>query len=153
MVTDNWSYEDEWFEETNVLKVVKKYLESKGWNVIKFSEIKTDKGHDLEAMNGNDHLILECKGFPSDYYVSGSKKGELKRTNSKLQAHHWFTDVLYSVLKAKSKDPNVRIGIALPSVNGVYEKFIQEIQLVNKNFNIIYYLVGSDKLVSESAFF
>ena len=74
MVTDNWSYEDEWFEETNILKVVKKYLESKRWNVIKFNEIKTDKGHDLEAMNGSDHLILECKGFPSDCYVSGPRK-------------------------------------------------------------------------------
>ncbi len=44
--------------------MVKKYLESKGWNVIKFNKIKTDKGHDLEAMYGNDHIILECKGFP-----------------------------------------------------------------------------------------
>ena len=137
----------------NGLKVVKKYLESKGGNVIKFNEMKTDRGHDLEAMYGNDRLILECKGFPSDYYVSRPRNGEPKPANSKLQAHHWFADVLYSVLKAKSKDPNVRIGIALPSVKGVYEKFIQEIQLVNKNFNIIYYLVGSDKSVSESAFF
>ncbi len=50
VVTDQWLYEAEWFEETNVLTVVKKYLESKGWNVIKFNEIRTDKGHDLEAM-------------------------------------------------------------------------------------------------------
>ena len=89
-------------------------------DVIKFNEIKTGKGHNLEAMYGNDHLILECKGLQSDCYVSGSRKGEPKFTNSKLQAHRWFTDVLYSVLKAKSNGPNVRIGIALPSVNDVY---------------------------------
>ena len=149
MVTDNWSYEDEWFEETNILKVVKKYLESKRWNVIKFNEIKTDKGHDLEAMNGNDHLILERKGFPSDYYVSGPRKGEQKPTNSKLQAHHWFTDVLYTVLKAKSKDPNVKVAIALPSIDGFYEKLIGEVSLVNEKFNISYYFVGRDGTVSE----
>ena len=89
-------------------------------DVIKFNEIKTGKSHNLEAMYGNDHLILECKGLQSDCYVSGSRKGEPKFTNSKQQAHHWFTDVLYSVLKAKSNGPNVRIGIALPSVNDVY---------------------------------
>ena len=81
--------------------------------------------------------------------MKGARNGERNRTNPKLQPHHWFTDVLYTVLKAKSKDPNVRIGITFPSVNGVYEKFTQEIQLVNKSFNIIYYLVGSDKSVSE----
>lgn len=85
-----------------------------------YNEIKTGKGHNLEAMYGNDHLILECKGFPSDYYVSRPRNGEPKPANSKLQAHHWFADVLYSVLKAKSNGPNVRIGIALPSVNDVY---------------------------------
>ena len=53
-----------------------------------YNEIKTGKGHNLEAMYGNDHLILECKGFPSDCYVSGPRKGEPKLTNSKLQAHH-----------------------------------------------------------------
>lgn len=52
MVTDYWSYEDECFEETNALKVVKKYLKNKGWDIIKFNEMKTNKGHDLEAING-----------------------------------------------------------------------------------------------------
>ena len=149
MVTDYWSYENEWFEETNVLRAVKNYLESRGWNILKFNENKTDKGHDLEAVHSNDYLILECKGFPSKYYVSGPRKGEVKPTNSKLQAHHWFTDVLYSVLKAKSKDPNVKVGIALPSVNGVYEKLIREVSLVNEKFNIGYYIVGPDGTVSE----
>ena len=149
MVNDNWSYEDEWFEETNVLNVVKNYLENKGWNIVKFSEMKTDKGHDLEAKNGKDTLVLECKGFPSEYYVKGARKGERSRTNPKLQAHHWLTDVLYTVLKAKSKDPNVKVAIALPSIDGFYEKLIGEVSIVNEKFNISYYFVRRDGTVSE----
>ena len=38
------------------------------------------------------------------------------------------------------------------SFNDVFEKFIQGIHLVNKNFNTTYYLLGSDKSVSESTF-
>ena len=111
--------------------------------------MKTNKGHDLEAINGKDNLILECKGFPSEYCVNGPRKGERNRTNSRLQAHHWFTDVLYTVLKAKSKDPTVKIAIAFPSVNGVYEKLIGEVSLVNEKFNISYYFVIPDGTVSE----
>lgn len=40
--------------------VVKKYFEGKVWNIIKFNEMKTDKGHELKSMNGKDSLILKC---------------------------------------------------------------------------------------------
>jgi thymidylate kinase len=44
-----WSYENEWFEETNVARKIKEYLERKGYKIIKFNENKRSKGHDIIA--------------------------------------------------------------------------------------------------------
>jgi Holliday junction resolvase len=56
-----------------LINFLSKYLDNKGWNIVKFNEMNADRGHDLEATNGKDNLILECKGFPSEYYVNGSR--------------------------------------------------------------------------------
>lgn len=78
-MTKEWAYEDEWFEETNVSRKVKDFLVKKGYQIIKFNEDKRKRGADIIAINriNNQKLIVEVKGFPSDKYVRGEKKGNL----------------------------------------------------------------------------
>jgi len=78
-----WSYEEEWFEETNVAKKIREYLERNEWKIIKFSENKRQRGPDIIALKDNRKLIIEVKGFPSKKYVRGEKKGQLKPTPPK----------------------------------------------------------------------
>lgn len=46
-MTEEWRYEDEWFEETNVNRKIKNALESAGYRITKFNEDKREKGHDI----------------------------------------------------------------------------------------------------------
>ena len=38
-----YSYEDEWFEETNVAEKIKKFLEKNGWEIKKFNKDKRER--------------------------------------------------------------------------------------------------------------
>ena len=60
-----WSYEQEWYEETNIARKIKEFLQNKGWAIIKFNEDKRQKGPDIIALRDDKKLIIEVKGFPS----------------------------------------------------------------------------------------
>ena len=125
-----WSYEQEWYEETNVARKIRDFLESKGWVILKFNEDKRQKGPDIIAMKNHKKLIVEVKGYPSRKYVKGEKKGELKPTHPSSQAAHWFAEALLSVVKEKSKDREVDIGIGLPKFPR-YLKLMREVSILS----------------------
>jgi len=125
-----WTYEKEWFEETNVSLKIKDYLKSSGYIVTKFNADKTEKGHDIEAIKDTKKIIIEVKGYPSDKYVSGPNKGKRKPTNPRLQAAHWFAEALFSLLQAKNEKPDIIIAFAFP-------KFERYINLLNSIKNIM----------------
>lgn len=130
-----WSYENEWFEETNVSKAIVKFLKSNGYEIKKFNEDKRQKGHDIEATKAGVKLVLEVKGYPSDKYVRGPNKGKKKPTNPKLQAKHWLSEALLSLLIAKGEDPSCRIAIGLPKCErydelvGKLDYFLSKLQV------------------------
>lgn len=135
-----WRYEDEWFEETNVSIKIKEFLESKDYDILKFSFDKTEKGHDIEATKEGEHFILEVKGYPSDKYVSGPNKGLKKRTNPKLQAEHWFAEALLSLVIAKSKELKCHICMGLPDMLK-YRELINKSKILQERLSISYFLV------------
>ena len=120
-----WSYEQEWYEETNVARKIRDFLRKKGWIIIKFNENKRQRGPDIVAVKDNKKIIIEVKGYPSKRYVKGEKKGKLKPTPPNLQATHWFAEAIFSVIREKSKDKTIKIGIGLP-------KFPRYLKLINE---------------------
>jgi len=140
---EDWTYEDEWFEETNVAMKIRDFLKSNRYRIIKFNKDKREKGHDIEAMKDGREIIIEVKGYPSDKYVSGPNKGMKKPTNPNLQAKHWFGEALLALLKAKSKNPPCKIAIGLPKFR-IYEKLLEEINYVIKKLEIGYVLVDKN---------
>ncbi len=142
------SYENEWFEEGNVCRKIKEFLESRGFVVTKFNENKKMKGHDIEAEKDNKTFIFEVKGYPSVNYVIGPEKGKKKPTKPKLQAKHWFGEAIHALIKAKSKNPNVIICIGLPDdEEHTYCRLIGEIQLFTILFGLICVFVDKDGTV------
>jgi len=113
---DSWQYEDEWFEETNVSTKIRDYLASAGYQILKFNEDKTKKGHDIEAKKDGVMMVVEVKGYPSDKYVRGDNKGQKKPTHPKLQVKHWFSEALLTLLFAKCNDWDTNISFGLPDL-------------------------------------
>jgi Holliday junction resolvase-like predicted endonuclease len=146
---ENWNYEDEWFEETNVSNKIKKYLEEHGCKILKFNYDKRQKGHDIEIIKDGIKTIIEVKGYPSTKYVSGADKGKKKPTNPKLQAKHWFSEALLSLLIAKCKDwDNTSIALGLPRFEK-YEELYLKMKPFNEKTGIKYYFVNKSGTVEE----
>lgn len=139
MVGD-WRYEDEWFEETNVSRKIKNALESADYRITKFNEDKREKGHDIEAIKDGLEIIVEVKGFPSDKYVGGPKRGRKKPTNPNLQAKHWLGEALLTLLMAKSENPDSKIVIGLPDFR-IYKVLLEKVKFVMGKLEIGYILV------------
>jgi hypothetical protein len=113
----DYDHTKDWFYEGNVSKHIVDFLEKSKYNVIKHNSNKiSDRGIDIIAeLNGNTELI-EVKGYPTEYYTKGDKKGQKKPTNPKLQAKHWFSEaILSSVFNyADIKYKNKVIALGLP---------------------------------------
>jgi len=138
-----WSYEQEWFEETNVARKIRSFLEKQGWRIIKFNEDKRRKGPDVVAVKGDRKLVIEVKGYPSTRYVRGEKKGKLKPTHPNLQAKHWFSEALLSVIRVKSRNPMVEIGIGLPKFQK-YVQLISDVEILKECLGVKFYIVKED---------
>ena len=102
---------------------------------MKFNEDKTKKGHDIEAEKDGIMLVVEVKGYPSDKYVSGDRKGRKKPTPPSLQAKHWFSEALLTLLFAKCSDWDTKISFGLPDFPK-YRELIVKIAPMMKNAEI-----------------
>jgi len=143
-----WNYEDEWFEETNVSINIRDYLSEKGHKIIKFNIDKRQKGHDIITIKEGVKTIIEVKGYPSDKYVRGKNKGEKKPTPSNLQAKHWFSEGLLSLLLAKCDDWDITIALGLPKFRK-YEELIKKIEPLKEKIGLKCYFVSGTGDVEE----
>ena len=143
---DEWSYEREWFEEQNISKVIRNYLDTNNYHIIKYNENKRARGYDIIAEKDGRKLIVEVKGFPSDKYVRGPKKGQKKPTSPNLQAKHWFSEALLSLIIAKSENPEISISLGLPNI-AKYKELLSKIEYFRQKFDLKCYLVDSNQIV------
>ena len=142
----DWKYEDEWFEEGNISLLIKTFLERNGYKILRFNQDKRERGHDIEAAKGKELIVVECKGYPSDRYVDGPKKGQKKPTNPKLQSMHWFSDALFHLVIAKSENPKTTIALGLPD-KPKYHEYLGKIAYFKEQFGLVCYFVNEDKRV------
>lgn len=144
---ENWEPEDDWYYESNIQDRVKEYYISKGWELK--SEAKTQKrnpGPDLLMQKNNMIMRIEVKGYPSDKYVSGDKKGFKKtKTTPSTQARHWFSEVLTTLILAKCKKPNLKIVMVLPDFKS-YTNKIDEIKWLRKKINFDILVVSKNEI-------
>jgi len=141
---DYWRYENEWFEETNVARKIVDWLRRDGWILLKFNEDKRQRGPDIIAIKEGRRMIVEVKGYPSDRYVRGEKKGQKKPTHPDPQARHWFAEALLSIIRRKHKEPNSIVAIGLPRKH-IYEKLTEEVRdVLRKCSNLLFIFVYED---------
>ena len=141
-LSSEWIYEKEWFEETNVARKIRDYLVSSGWRILKFNEDKRQRGPDIIAEKEEKKIIIEVKGYPSDKYVKGVKKGLKKPTPPNLQARHWFAEALLAAIRSKYREPRSIIAIGLPKIR-IYEKLVEEIRAVLRDYITLQFILVS----------
>jgi Holliday junction resolvase-like predicted endonuclease len=144
----DWSYENEWFEETNVARKIVAWLEKKGWTILRFNEDKRQRGPDIVAVKEGRKMIIEVKGYPSDKYVRGEKKGQKKPTPPNLQAKHWFAEAILTIIREKHREPSSTVAIGLPR-KSVYLKLISEVKdVICRCLDIVFILVSKNEEIN-----
>ncbi|MCX6821999.1 MAG: hypothetical protein NTW30_04445 [Candidatus Aenigmarchaeota archaeon] len=148
--SNKWSYENEWFEETNISRKIRDYLKETGHEIIRFNDDKRQKGHDIEVVKNGIKTIIEVKGYPSEFYVGTEKQGKRKPTYPNLQAKHWFSEALLSLLSAKCEAwDEVTIAMGLPRYPK-YEELCSRIATLREKLGMKIYFVDCTGKIEEN---
>jgi hypothetical protein len=148
MINGNaWEKTYDWFWEGNVQnRIIEYMIKNEGFQIVRCSDTRTkERGPDILAQrrlpNGSlERRRIAVKGYPSEKYVNGLRKGERKRTNPSTQARHWFGEALLELVLAKSKDENIQIALGLPDKK-VYRNLLERIKWFREKVGLLCYLV------------
>ena len=143
-----WKKSDDWFWEGNVQEKLAKHFENQGYKVTVANTLAKSRGIDILAQKDTDEILIEVKGYPSDKYVDGINQGQTKKTQSILQAHHWFSDDFFSVVRRKYKSQKSSVAIGLPE-SPRYLRLIEEAKWALEKLRIRIFIVTSTGEVYE----
>lgn len=152
----DWDPKNDWFYEGNVSRVLVEYLKSQSCKCNKDnSDAIHAPGADVIVFKDGKKEIIEVKGYPSDKYMTGNKKGQKNRTKPSSQAKHWFADCMKSTIfnykRYKDKEHTLQLAMCFPDdEDGVYRKQIDEIKpfFSDANIGIKVYFVDKEGKVS-----
>lgn len=143
-----WNKEDDWYWEGNVQNNIRAYFESKGYAVKTADTKARTRGPDVLAHKPGSSILLEVKGYPSNRYVSGEKKGQLKPTSPTLQASHWFGSAIFTLMRRKRNYASYTLALAFPEFPR-YRKLLFEVSESLESINFQFYFVSESGIVER----
>jgi len=137
-----------WCWEGNVVCAVSSHLTGAGWSIETVADTASKQtGADIFARRGDEVLVVEVKGYPSEVYEYGPKAGQPKRTNPATQARHWIAEALMTALLRQGQFPDAQLAIAVPEFV-VYRKLLTRLSKPLDLLNIRVYIVSEDGAVA-----
>jgi len=105
-----------WFWEGNVQSAIVRHLVEEDWNVTRAADTASrERGIDIIANRHGTDLLVEVKGYPSETYTSGARRGEKKATSQPLHARQSFSHALLAAFLMRSATEESRVAIAFPA--------------------------------------
>jgi len=148
----SYDHKSDWFYEGNISRTLINYFIKNGFSIIKDnSENIKARGVDIIIEDNASYIIIEIKGYPTCYHTKGANKGKSKVTKPKLQAKHWFKEVIMTSILNYSKyknKPNLKMAIGLPKFE-IYEKLVKNIEdyfSVNKLDFTVFFVSENSKV-------
>lgn len=136
---ENYDHRKDWYYEGNISTNIVNFLISKKYDIISHnSEDIRKKGIDIIAINSQGiKELIEIKGYPTEYHTKDKKKGHPKVTNPKLQATHWFSEVILSSIYNYEKYEGEKVILALGLPNQQrYHELLKKVQPFFTDFDI-----------------
>lgn len=104
-----------WHWEGRIQSALAKHLLSQGWEMRSLADTESkEQGPDLVVAKGARTLAVEVKGFPTDTYEHGARRGEPKPTQPTNQARQWFSHAVLKVLLLRGDHPEREIAACFP---------------------------------------
>jgi Holliday junction resolvase-like predicted endonuclease len=120
----NYNHKTDWYYEGNISESVVSFLRLNGYEIVKDNSGKiNERGEDIIATKNGIHLLVEVKGYPTEFHTKGTNKGQKKKTKPKLQAKHWFSEAIFTTIAnyTKHKDKKIELGLGLPK----HERYLE----------------------------
>ncbi len=153
---NNYDHTIDWYYEGQISSKLAEHLQSKGFEILKDnSKNIRARGVDIIAVKDGITELIEVKGYPTDFYTKGEKKGLPKKTNPKLQAEHWFSEVLLSTIynyqKYQTNKQNLQLAIAFP----LFDRYTDIIKntsdfFIDFRIDIKVYFINEKGLIMEN---
>jgi len=145
-----WKPEDDWFWEGNVQQQILRHLESRGWTVTASADTASRAaGPDILATRSGHKLRVSVKGWPSDKYARGPKKGLPKPTRPYNQARHWFAQAIFQLL-LQAPTTDLRLALGFPD-DELYRNLWGRTNWALRRLGISCFFVRSDGSVEETS--
>ena len=139
----NQSVTLDWFWEGNVTLSLAEWFRADGWSVLSQADTRTkQRGLDLHLRKGSIDLLIEAKGYPSQFYRDDRRSGEKKRTNPSLQAQHWYSHALLKAVRLQRRYPTSRIALAFPDFPP-YRRLFEETDAALSKLGVAMFFLSS----------
>jgi len=107
-----FDHQSDWFFEGQISRKLVAYLITNGYEILKDNSVNVKaRGEDIIAIRNGIKEVIEVKGYPSEFYTSGQKKGQKKPTRPRLQSKHWFSESILTSLNNYRKHIKVMQNI------------------------------------------
>jgi hypothetical protein len=104
-----------WHWEGHVQDMLRRHLVAGGWTVKSAANTESrEPGIDLVATKDGRWLAIEVKGYPTNVYDHGAKRGQPKPTQPTNQARQWFSHALLAAMLLRHKRPDAEIALCFP---------------------------------------
>jgi hypothetical protein len=138
---------EDWFWEGNVVAALVAHLTREGWSIRYVADTSLrEHGADVTARRGDEHLVVEVKGYPSTVYARGPMQGQPKQARPTAQARHWFSHVVVAAIVRQAEYPGDSVAIALPNFH-LYHKLLDKTRHALDKLGITVYIVEQSGLV------
>ncbi|PUA78948.1 hypothetical protein C7S10_21695 [Nocardioides currus] len=105
----------EWHTEENTQRLLVEWLARGGWTIVRTANTATrEHGLDVVAERDGQRLGVEVKGYPSRFYVTGPKKGQVKTSTPKEQAKKWYAHALVPAMRLRTQEPDSMSVMCFP---------------------------------------
>lgn len=126
------------------------HLVARGWTIISVADTATkEAGIDVLAERAVNRLAVEVKGYPSERYASGKRRGERKPTRPPVQARHWYAGALLTTMLTRGSHPDWTLALALPDFP-TYRSLLERTASSLRALDVDIYLVSEDGRVTRS---
>lgn len=140
----------DWHWEGNVQAAMVEHLLAQGWTIVSAADTATkEPGIDVLAERGGRRLAVEVKGYPSDRYMRGKRRGERKPTRPPVQARHWYAGALLTTMLTKGTHPDWALALAFPDFP-TYRSLLERTASSLRALDVAVYLVSDGGRVTTA---
>jgi hypothetical protein len=126
------------------------HLARTGWSIRRVADTaSSEHGHDIDAVKGDERVLIEVKGYPTSTYARGSRQGEVRAAGSLgAQARTYFSNALLSGCVMRAENADSRVVIAFPATE-TYATLARRVGPVLLSAGIELWIVDEEGEVQE----